>query len=81
MNLNQGYLELLGVSSKELYQIIFASRNAGSYGAKLSGAGKGDCAIALTDKNNKEKILNQIEKEGFETIRVKVSAEGVRIEK
>ncbi len=47
MNENQELLESLGVSSPELEQLIKAARQAGSPGAKLSGAGWGGNMIAL----------------------------------
>jgi len=47
MDINQGYLASLGVSTQKLADMIYGVRNAGGYGAKLSGAGGGDCMIAL----------------------------------
>ena len=78
MDINQGYLEALGVSSAKLSQMIYAARNSGAYGAKLSGAGIGDCMIALS-KN--PKVKSAIEKAGGQVINVKTNAPGVRIEK
>ncbi len=42
-----GLLGALGVSTDRLDAIVQAARDAGAYGAKLSGAGGGGCAIAL----------------------------------
>ncbi len=47
MNQNQELLRQLGVSTPKLDQMIKAALAAGAYGAKLSGAGGGDCMIAL----------------------------------
>ena len=47
MNDNQEILETLGVSSPELGQLIAAAREAGAWGAKLSGAGWGGNMMAL----------------------------------
>lgn len=47
MDDNQELLEMLGVSSPELEQLIIAAREAGALGAKLSGAGIGGNMIAL----------------------------------
>jgi mevalonate kinase len=80
MNFNQGQLEGLGVSSVELYQIIFAAKGAGAFGAKLSGAGKGDCAVALVNNSNKQTVQEAIKNAGFEVIEANVGAEGVRME-
>ena len=52
MNFNQGFLEALGVGSAKLAAMIYAAREAGALGAKLSGAGKGDCMIALAESDN-----------------------------
>jgi mevalonate kinase len=48
MNDNQELLETLRVSSPELGRLIGAARQAGAWGAKLSGAGWGGNMIALT---------------------------------
>jgi mevalonate kinase len=47
MNENQEILEAVGVSSPELERLVAAARNAGAWGAKLSGAGWGGNMIAL----------------------------------
>lgn len=81
MNLNQGLLESLGVSIDTLSQLIYAANDNGAYGAKLSGAGGGDCMIAFSNSKNKKVIEEGIKKSGGEVIQVKTQAEGVRIEK
>lgn len=80
MNLNQGLLDALGVNTKELTDLIFAARAAGAWGTKLSGAGGGDCMIALSPPSNKEKVEKAIENTGGKLIRVSPNAKGVRIE-
>jgi len=47
MNINQGLLSAIGVSSEEIEKVVFALRKAGAIGAKLTGAGIGGCVIAL----------------------------------
>ncbi len=81
MNLNQTHLFKIGVSSKKLDDMINAARDAGAFGAKLSGAGVGDCMIALTSPSKKSAIENAIKKVGGQVLKVEVNAEGVRIEK
>lgn len=81
MNLNQGYLEALGVGSDKLSNLIYAARNAGALGAKLSGAGGGDCMIALVEEKNRRAVEKAIEKAGGKVLKVEVNAEGVRIER
>ncbi len=80
MNLNQELLRDIDVSSKELERLISAAKNVGAYGAKLSGAGGGDCMIAVADKENYNNVIKAIEKEDGTFIEVKLNAEGVRIE-
>jgi mevalonate kinase len=81
MNLNQGLLDSLGVSTAKLSDLITASRGAGAYGAKLSGAGGGDCMIALADKKYGGKVRKAIRFAGGIILNVKTGEEGVRIEK
>lgn len=79
MNDNQKYLEMLGVSSPELDRLISSSNEAGVYGSKLSGAGGGDCMIALASKEKKDLVSEAIEKAGGIIIPVEANVEGVRI--
>lgn len=81
MNYNQGYLEALGVNTQKLSNLIYSARNAGCYGAKLSGAGGGDCMIAIVDEKNRENAEKAIKKFAGEIIKVKTGTEGVRVEK
>ena len=80
MNKNQEYLKELGVSIDRLDDMIKAALDKGAYGAKLSGAGGGDCMIALYPVQDKLNIQEAIEKAGGTVINVKTNAEGVRVE-
>ncbi|MBU4373772.1 MAG: mevalonate kinase, partial [Euryarchaeota archaeon] len=60
MNVNHGLLDALGVCTMELSALVYAARNAGAYGAKLTGAGGGGCMVALTD--SPRKVADAIEK-------------------
>ncbi len=83
MNLNQSDLNALGVSTYELDLLIYAARLNGAYGAKISGAGGGDCIIALVSNEKRlavEKALEEVGVKGAKVIKVRTSAEGVRIE-
>lgn len=79
MNENQVLLYRLGVSTEKLDAMISAAVSAGAYGAKLSGAGGGDCMIALVANSTKQTVQRAVEKAGGEVIDVKVNAEGVKI--
>lgn len=81
MELSQSILKDLGVSSVELDRLIRAAKKGGAWGAKLSGAGGGDCMIALANENSRELVEKSIKDNKGEVIKVKLGAEGVRIEK
>jgi mevalonate kinase len=81
MNLNQLLLESLGVNTQILSDLILGARNTGAYGAKLSGAGGGDCMIALVSKEDGRGVNKGITASGGIVIPVETGAEGVRIEK
>lgn len=80
MNLDQGLLDALGVNTKELSDLIFAAREAGALGAKLSGAGGGDCMIALSPEKKKKRVARAIKKAGGTVLKVKPNAGGVKVE-
>lgn len=81
MNLNQGLLDTLGVNSGILSKLIYAARDAGAYGAKLSGAGGGDCMIALAPENKRAAVEKAITAAGGQVIQVEVNTQGVKVEK
>jgi hydroxymethylglutaryl-CoA reductase len=70
MNINQGLLNALQVSSPELERLIGVARNAGAAGAKLTGGGGGGAMIALCADNSSD-IQAAIERQGFRTLVVK----------
>lgn len=77
---NHKLLQLLNVSIPELDKMVKAALQAGAYGGKLSGAGGGDCMIALVSEDKRQAVEKSVEKVGGEIIRVKNNAEGVKIE-
>jgi len=58
MNVNHGLLSALGVSSRSLDTMVWAARDAGAYGAKLTGAGGGGCIVALDPTPETETALS-----------------------
>lgn len=80
MNINQGMLYGEGVSSIALEKLIFAAKEAGALGAKLSGAGIGDNMIALVPEEKKQAVAEAINKAGGKALIAKIG-EGLRIEK
>lgn len=80
MDFNQEYLRDLGVSSEKLEAMISAAKKAGAWGAKLSGAGGGDCMIALAKSDKQETVRKAITEAGGQVIDVQPNAEGARAE-
>jgi mevalonate kinase len=79
MNLNNGLLEALGVSSFSLSNLINAALLAGAFGAKIIGAGGGGCIFALSSGKEKE-VSTAIKMAGGVPIPVEISYDGVRLE-
>lgn len=79
MKTNQTYLKELGVSTPKLNAMIEASTRAGAYGAKLSGAGGGDCMIALCSEESKRNVAEAVEKAGGQILSIETNAEGAKI--
>ncbi|MBS7251648.1 MAG: mevalonate kinase [Candidatus Freyarchaeota archaeon] len=80
MDINQGLLEAIGVSTFELDKLINAARQSGAYGAKLTGAGGGGCMIALSPEDRQKQIADAILKAGGKPIITNLSQQGVKIE-
>lgn len=80
MDVNQEYLRDLGVSSERLEALILAAKGAGAWGAKLSGAGRGDCMIAIVPKEKRKNVEEAIVKVGGQVIHTTPHAMGVRVE-
>jgi mevalonate kinase len=51
MEFNHGLLSALGVSARSLDSMVWAARDAGALGAKLTGAGGGGCVVALDESD------------------------------
>lgn len=81
MNINEGLLSAYGVEIGRLAAMTHAARDAGAYGAKLSGAGGGDCMIAVAPNHKTLTVKKAITNAGGQVLDVKANAEGVRIEK
>ena len=67
MNINQGLLNALQVSSRELEELIEIARRNGAKGAKLTGGGGGGAMIALAPENS-DKIIYAMRKAGYRAI-------------
>ena len=80
MNFDEGYLASLGVESNKLADMIYGARDAGAYGAKLSGAGIGDCMISLAPEDKIQAVKDGITSASGQVIDIEANVEGVRIE-
>lgn len=79
MDFNHGLLSALGVSGRSLDAMVWAARNAGAFGAKLTGAGGGGCIVALDASGDTEQAL-RITPECESVFRAALDHEGVRAE-
>ena len=79
MNVNHGLLSALGVSSRSLDAMVWAARDAGALGAKLTGAGGGGCIVALDESESTKRGLEYLPgcEEAF---RAELATEGIRRE-
>jgi mevalonate kinase len=71
MNQNHKLLQELGVSTEKLNRMCLAANDSGAFGAKLSGAGGGDCMIALAPDNKRKDVESAIIEAGGEILNVK----------
>jgi len=78
LNEDQKLLSELGVSCKEINEIADAVKKIGG-AAKISGAGGGGAMVCFHE--NKQRLIQTIESLGYKYWNLKVSSEGVRIEK
>ncbi|MCB0283200.1 MAG: hydroxymethylglutaryl-CoA reductase, degradative [Calditrichaeota bacterium] len=67
MNINQGYLNALQVSGREIEELVDIARNNGALGAKLTGGGGGGAIIALCPENA-DKVANAIRGAGYQAM-------------
>ena len=66
MNLCQGYLNALQLSTPELEELIHVARDRGSLGAKLTGGGSGGSMIALAESSDHAAdIVSAMEAAGY----------------
>jgi mevalonate kinase len=79
MDFNHGLLSALGVSSRSLDAMVWAARDAGALGAKLTGAGGGGCIVALDESSETASALDYTP--GCErSFRAELDTDGVRVE-
>ena len=64
MNIGQGFLNALGVSSWELEELIQIARSNGALGAKLTGGGGGGSMVAICP-DDAERVASAMRKAGY----------------
>jgi len=77
MDFNHGLLSALGVSARSLDTMVWAAREAGALGAKLTGAGGGGCVVAL-DRSEQTHTALEYTPGCEEAFRADLDTEGVR---
>lgn len=80
LDIQHGLAHALGVDTPETAALVFAARGAGAWGAKLSGAGGGDCIIVLAPQERRAAIAAALERAGGTIVTVQPHAPGVRRE-
>jgi mevalonate kinase len=80
MDMNHSLLETLGVGHPQLSRLVLAAKNAGAYGAKITGAGGGGCMVAICPKHLKHQVARAIESCDARAIITGLDTEGVRKE-
>jgi mevalonate kinase len=79
MNINHGLLSALGVSSRSLDTMVWAAREAGAEGAKLTGAGGGGCIVAL-DRTEETQTSLRYTPGCEDAFRAELADQGARVE-
>lgn len=69
MNMNHGFLNILGVSCPEVEELVEIARQNGALGAKLTGGGGGGAMIALCDSEKTQKtIQKEMHQAGYDAL-------------
>ncbi len=78
-NQSQQLAKKLRVSNKKLDNLVKASLEAGAYGATVSGAGGGDCVLAVIDERKRTIVARAMKQAGGKIISVQLNAHGVEL--
>lgn len=68
MSENHAFLQHMGVSSKELDQLVRCALEAGALGAKLSGGGRGGNMIALVEEGTINTVADKLRSGGASNV-------------
>lgn len=73
MNENHKHLQEIGVSCKELDNLVNIARKQGAYGAKLTGGGLGGYMVALTPgKELQERVARALQQQGASVLKTTI---------
>lgn len=75
MNIAQGFLNALSLSTPEIEKLCAIARERGALGAKLTGAGGGGAVIALVDGNEQD-LANAFRAAGYQSLVTEVVGQG-----
>lgn len=79
LHVHHGLLKALGTSNYTIEEIIHEIDRLGGLGAKISGAEKGNCVIALCEGGTSYKIMDGLTRKGYEGFVIKDLGEGLNI--
>ncbi|MGB5353350.1 MAG: hypothetical protein WBN32_07070, partial [Woeseia sp.] len=68
MNVCQGFLNAIEVSTPELEKMIYIARGNGAIGAKLTGSGGGGSIVALCPERSDD-VSRALQRAGYRIIR------------
>lgn len=71
MNINQGLLNAIQISTWEIEELVEIARKNGALGAKLTGGGGGGAIIALCP-DHQEQVVDAMQRAGYKAIVTKV---------
>lgn len=80
MNINHALLCAIGVSHESLERLVYAARNGGALGAKLTGGGGGGCMIALAEEKKLKHVTTAIVSAGGTAFEARKTDDGAKIE-
>ena len=76
INLNQKFLEKIGVSNQKLRNIIDLGKKF-SYGSKITGAGIGGCIFSLVNEKNLEELVRIYTDNGYQSFPIEIDFKGL----
>ncbi len=79
MNINQGMLSAIGVSTLQIEEIVYKARSSGALGAKLTGAGGGGAVLILAKRCDATKIKNAVRPYARQVLETNISPKGVEV--